>query len=199
MTTTSTISKTASIYEPGTLYQVPPGSLLLERNIRDAKPDDQLVASVRELGVLEPITAVLTDAGTLLVRFGHRRTLAAVEANRDTVPVYVTAIDDTADQGEISRVIAQHDENTHRAGLTAADEVHVVEQLVAFGLSADDIAAQARIAQDRVDVALTTFANRMWWRENRKTSRAGRYLRFLESAGYPLSDVEKYACSSKSV
>lgn len=158
---TTTASKTASIYKPGTLHQVPPGTLLLERNIRDAQPDDHLVASVRDLGVLEPITAVLTDAGQLLVRFGHRRTLAAVAAERDTVPVYVTAADDTADQAEISRVIAQHDENTHRAGLTAGDEVHVVEQLVAFGLSADDIATQARIAKDRVDVALTVSRSKL--------------------------------------
>jgi hypothetical protein len=39
--------------------------------------------------------------------------------------------------------------------------------------------------------------DRTAWREDGKTSKWGRYLRFLESAGYTLSDVEKYATSSK--
>lgn len=160
MTTTTSI-KPNSIYRPGNLYQVPPGGLLLQRNIRDTAPDAGLIASVREIGVLEPITAVLTETGGLLVRFGHRRTLAAVEAQRDTVPVYVADVDDPADQAEIERVIAQHDENTQRTGLTAADEVGVVEQLVAFGLSSDEISAQARIHQDRVDTALTVSRSKL--------------------------------------
>lgn len=148
-------------YQPGTIADVPPTSLLLERNIRDAKPNQALVDSVGELGVLEPITAVVADDGRLLVRFGHRRTLAAIAAGLDTVPVYVRTNDDLSDHAEIRRVIAQHDENTHRSGLSAGDEVHVVEQLVAFGLSADDIAAQARIAGDRVDVALTVSRSKL--------------------------------------
>lgn len=152
---------TTTTYETGTVAHVSPSSLLLERNIRDAQPDQHLIDSIGELGVLEPITAVLTDDGRLLVRFGHRRTLAAIAAGLDVVPVYVTAETLAGDSAEIRRVIAQHDENTHRAGLTAADEVHVVEQLVAFGLSADDIADQARIAADRVDTALVVSKSKL--------------------------------------
>ena len=68
-----------SIYKPGSLYQVPPGMLVLERNIRDAQPDADLKASVKTLGVLQPITAVVNTDGQLVVRLGHRRTMAGVQ------------------------------------------------------------------------------------------------------------------------
>lgn len=140
--------------EPGTIHHAVPGTLLLERNIRDAKPSPELVESVRAVGVLEPITARLNDDGALVVRFGHRRALAAVEAGLDTVPVYVVGHDDTADDAEVWRVITQRDENTHRSGLTAGEEAGAVAQLAAFGLSADQIAEQARITKDHVATAL---------------------------------------------
>ncbi|KQY61420.1 ParB/RepB/Spo0J family partition protein [Nocardioides sp. Root140] len=149
MTTNSTT------YEAGAIVHVAPTELLLQRNIREAKPSPDLIKSVKEVGVLEPITAVTTEAGDLLVRYGHRRTLAAVEAQATTVPVYVTGTDDEANEAEVLRVIAQRDENTHRAGLTTADEVSVVEQLAAFGLTAAQITKKARIKRADVDAALT--------------------------------------------
>lgn len=145
---------TDTTFEPDTAYQLPPGTLLLQRNIRESKPSQDLVHSVAELGVLEPITAVLNDDGDLVVRFGHRRVLAAIEAGLDTVPVYVAGVENTSSAGEVDRIIRQRDENTHRSGLTTAEEVGVVEQLVAFGLSADEIAKQARIHKDRVHTAI---------------------------------------------
>lgn len=159
--TTTTTPPVASIYRTGELYQVPPGQLVLERNIRDARPDPELAASVAALGVIQPITAVIGDDGRLVVRLGHRRTLAALEAGRDTVPVYVVDVDDTSAAAEVQRVIAQHDENTLRAGLTAGDELGVVEQLTAFGLSADEIAAQARIGRDKVDTAVRVSKSKL--------------------------------------
>jgi ParB family transcriptional regulator, chromosome partitioning protein len=152
---------TAETYEVGTTHHVPPGSLLLERNIREAKPDEDLVRSVGAIGVLEPIVAVNTPEGQLLVRHGQRRTLAAVEAGVETVPVYVTGVDELTDSAEVDRIIRQRDENTHRAGLTTAEEIGVVAQLAAFGMSPDEIAEQARIAKDRVQTALTVTDSKM--------------------------------------
>jgi ParB-like chromosome segregation protein Spo0J len=148
-------------YEPGTIKQLDPATLVLERNIREAKLDPEFVASIRELGVLEPITAVIGADGRLVVRFGQRRTIGALSAGRPTVPVYIAGDDDTTNDAEISRVISQRDENTHRASLTADEEVAVVEQLVAFGLSAEDVAAQARISQDRVTAASSVSASKL--------------------------------------
>jgi ParB family chromosome partitioning protein len=45
-------------------------------NIRtDARLDKAFVASIKDFGVLVPITAVRTVTGDVRVRFGHRRTL----------------------------------------------------------------------------------------------------------------------------
>lgn len=142
--------------EVGDLVRVAPGDLLTDRNIREATVDEGLVASIRDLGVLEPITAALTAEGDLRVRHGHRRTHAAIRAKASTVPVYVAASEhDPEDQAaEVQRVIAQRDENTHRTALSTAEEVGVVAQLAAFGLSPAKIAKQGRISRSDVDAAL---------------------------------------------
>jgi ParB-like nuclease family protein len=46
---------------------------------------------VKDLGVLQPIRAVRTSDGSLRVEFGHRRTLAAIEAGFEVVSVLVVA------------------------------------------------------------------------------------------------------------
>lgn len=48
---------------------------------------------------------------------GHRRALAAVEADLTAVPVVITT-EDGAD--EVARIVSQWHENEHRAGLRAA-------------------------------------------------------------------------------
>lgn len=154
ITTQDSTEQAATAFEVDTMVHVAPETLLMQRNIREAKPSPELVKSVKELGVLEPITAVLTTEGELLVRYGHRRTLAGVEAKRPTVPVYVSGTDDTATEAEVLRIVSQRDENTHRDGLTTADEVGVVEQLILMGLSAAQVAKQARIKRSDVDTAL---------------------------------------------
>lgn len=170
MTTKTAAAKATSIYKAGQLYQVQPGQLVLERNIRDAQPDAELLASVTALGVLQPITAVIGADGRLVVRLGHRRTLAALKAKRPTVPVYVVDVDDTTDAGEISRIVSQRDENTLRAGLTAGDDLGVVEQLTLLGLSADEIVEQARIGKDQVDTALRVTKSKIAKRSAEKYS-----------------------------
>jgi ParB family chromosome partitioning protein len=63
----------------GTLQHLDPTILLIGENVRDnAALDSHFVASVREHGVLQPITAIRTDTG-IEVRYGQRRTLAARE------------------------------------------------------------------------------------------------------------------------
>lgn len=155
MTTTQNSTTT---YEVGTIVHVNPSDLLTDKNIREAKPSKDLIASVKDLGVLVAITAVLTTDNQLRVRMGERRTLAAIEAGRDTVPVYVTA---TEDDNDVDRIVRQRDENTHRDGLTTAEEIGVVEQLAAFGLSAAQIAKKARIKRADVDQALTVSQSKL--------------------------------------
>lgn len=113
------MTATTTRFEPGTLAQLPPADLVLERNIRAIEVDPDLVASIRDVGVLQPITAVVGPDGRPIVRLGHRRTLAAVEAGVATVPVYFAGIDDTADASEVIRIVEQYDENTRRWRRTA--------------------------------------------------------------------------------
>lgn len=117
-----------------------PATLLVDLNIREAKLDKDFVASIKHHGVIEPLVAVRTEDGQVRVRHGRRRTLGAIEAGRDLVPVYIAGAEDNADADRIAR---QWHENQHRAGLTNVEEVGVVDQLAMLGLSAATIAKQA--------------------------------------------------------
>jgi ParB family chromosome partitioning protein len=61
------------------------------------------------------------------------------------------AIDDA---GQIERILTQHAENAHRAPLLEGDQLVVVEQLNAFGLSAAQIAKRTKIKRDTVNTAI---------------------------------------------
>jgi ParB family chromosome partitioning protein len=133
------------------LVHVRPGALLLDRNVRlHTNADEDLVESIRTHGVLQPSVAVRTadgghdGDGELRVKFGHRRTIAALAAELDEVPVIVAGDEATDDPGHIDRVLEQIAENDAREGLTQLDRVHAVEQLTAFGLTADQIAARTK-------------------------------------------------------
>ena len=78
-------------------------------NVRDSVDlGKEFLASLREHGVLVPITAVRGDDGVVTVRNGQRRTLGAREVGLATVPVYVlpaNASDDTAEA--VERIVHQ--------------------------------------------------------------------------------------------
>ncbi|WNV75266.1 ParB/RepB/Spo0J family partition protein [Geodermatophilus sp. DSM 44513] len=160
MTTDNTSTSTDSATAPDTaaelrVQQLDPHSLLVDANVRhDTRADADLVASVRDLGVLVPIVAVRTADGRLRVRLGHRRTLAAIEAGRPTVPVVVTADETVGDAAEVERLVTQWAENEHRAGLTTAERVGVIAQLAAFGISPTQIAKRTRVKRGEVTAAL---------------------------------------------
>lgn len=118
------------------LRHVDPGTLVMLDNVRsNAKTDAKMVGSIKQHGVLQPITARECDDG-LVVLYGHRRTLAAIEAGCPTVPVLVIpATDDPA-----GRIITQMGENDHRDGITDLDRANAYAQLALIGLSAHQIA-----------------------------------------------------------
>jgi ParB family chromosome partitioning protein len=137
-----------------TITEVAPSELLTDRNVReDLRLNKEFVASVKDHGVLVPIVAVKTDDG-LRVRFGHRRTAAAVQAGRDTVPVVVVETDADGDAEAIDRLLTQHAENTHRAGLTTAEDAKVAQQLSLLGLSAAQIARRTHTKKATVEAGI---------------------------------------------
>jgi ParB family chromosome partitioning protein len=108
---------------------------------------DQLAASIRAHGVLQPIIVTETLAGYRLVA-GERRVRAARLAGLDRIPALVRQSADR-DQLEVSLV-----ENLQRADLNPIEEANAFHQLVdAFGLTQDEVAA--RVGRARSTVANT--------------------------------------------
>jgi ParB family chromosome partitioning protein len=139
-----------------------PATLLTDHNIRPPRTDApfaDLVASIREHGVLVPIVATRDHHG-IRVRYGHRRVLAAVHAGRTSVPVvvYTGALTD-ATAAEIDRILGQHAENTHRTGLTVGETVAAFGQLAALGVTPARIARRSKTPRKTVDAALAAAAS----------------------------------------
>lgn len=133
---------------------VDPTTLLVDANIRsDLDLNKPFIGSIKEYGVLVPIVAVKTEDG-LRVRMGHRRTVAAVEAGLEVVPVVIIEAEAEGDAAEIERLLTQHAENHHRTELSSRDEVDVHRQLAAFGLSPVAIARKTKTPKARVDAVL---------------------------------------------
>jgi ParB family chromosome partitioning protein len=148
--------------EDTTMVQVDPATLLVDRNVRhNALLSREFLASVADLGVLVPIVAVRTPGGELRVRYGHRRTLAAVEAGHAYVPVVVVADERSDDGGEVERLVTQYAENEHRSGLTTSERVEVFTQLSAFGVSASEIAKRTKTKRREVKAALSVGASEL--------------------------------------
>lgn len=141
----STVDTTPVGELPAQLVLADPRSLLVDVNVRsEVLLDRAFVGSVKDLGVLVPISARRTDEGALKVVLGQRRTLAAVEAGRKLVPVFVIDAPDEEKAAEIARIVEQVVENDHRAALPDADRVGAFEQLSLLGLSAAQIARRTR-------------------------------------------------------
>lgn len=133
-----------------TFVEVDPSTLIVGANVRlDPRLDKDFVESIRERGVRVPIVAHRDGQGQLVVLYGQRRTVAAVQTGRPTVPVVVIA-----EPGEADRLIDQLAENHHRAGLTTHEDVMAFQQLAALGVPAGAIAQRAARPKPVVEAAL---------------------------------------------
>ena len=132
----TTTTETTTIHN-GELQHLNPADLHLEINVRtEARLTAEFVQSIAEHGVLTPIVAVRDDSGTVQVRAGQRRTLAARQAGLASVPVYIrdtSSSDDPARTGQ--RVAQQFVENKHREELTAVEHADAIQQMLDTGLS----------------------------------------------------------------
>lgn len=136
--------------QAATLVQADPATLIVGANVRlDPRIDRHFIGSIRERGVIEPIIAHTDTDGRLIVLAGQRRTLAAVQAGRATVPVVLV---DSPD--DIDRIIDQLAENQHRAAITPAEHLAAVEQLSLLGLSAAQVAKRTATPRATVTAAL---------------------------------------------
>jgi ParB family chromosome partitioning protein len=136
------------------LIEAHPALLQLETNIRtEAALDSGFLAAIRANGVLTPVLGHRNDDGTVTVRAGQRRVLAAREVGLETVPVYLVPVDESGVDDE--RIIHQLVENEHRDSMTDTDRLAAYKQLELAGLSVTAIAKRTGTKRATVKTTLT--------------------------------------------
>lgn len=113
-------------------------------------PEDlaELVHSVREFGVLQPVVVRKNSDGEYELIMGERRTRAAREAGLESIPAIVR---DTADEDLLRDALL---ENLHRSELNPLEEASAYQQLLDdFGITQEELAA--RIGRSRPQISNT--------------------------------------------
>jgi ParB family chromosome partitioning protein len=107
-----------------------------------------LAASIRELGVLQPILVRPLEGGRYQLIAGERRWRAAKRVGLPTVPALIRTV---ADQSSLEQALV---ENLHRQDLNPLEEAAAFQQLVeGFGLTHDEVAV--RVGKSRAAVSNT--------------------------------------------
>ncbi len=113
----------------------------------DEESLESLTASIRELGVLQPILVRPHEDGFELIA-GERRWRAARRAGLQLIPAIVRPV---ADLASLEQAVV---ENLHRQDLNALEEASAYQQLVDdFGMTQDQVAS--RVGRSRSAVANT--------------------------------------------
>ncbi|QKJ20986.1 ParB/RepB/Spo0J family partition protein [Microbacterium hominis] len=108
----------------------------------------ELVHSVREFGVLQPVVVRPAVDGTYELIMGERRTRAAREAGLDSIPAVIR---DTADEHLLRDALL---ENLHRSQLNPLEEASAYQQLLEdFGITQEELAT--RIGRSRPQISNT--------------------------------------------
>jgi ParB family chromosome partitioning protein len=136
---------------PQDLREIPVGSIVPNPNQPRKQMDDkamaELVASIREFGIVQPVVVRPVGAGYELV-VGERRWRAAQQAGLKSIPAIVRSSTST-ESLEMALI-----ENLQREDLNAIEEGLAYRQLIEdFGISQNEIAK--RVGKDRATVANT--------------------------------------------
>lgn len=136
---------------PQDLREIPVGSIVPNPNQPRKQMDDkamaELVASIREFGIVQPVVIRPVGAGYELV-VGERRWRAAQQAGLKSIPAIVRSSTST-ESLEMALI-----ENLQREDLNAIEEGLAYRQLIEdFGISQNEIAK--RVGKDRATVANT--------------------------------------------
>lgn len=119
------------------------------RTVFDEDALAELVHSVREFGVLQPIVVrSIAGTDTYELIMGERRLRASKEAGLATIPAIVR---ETADEDMLRDALL---ENLHRAQLNPLEEASAYQQLLAdFGITQEELAT--RIGRSRPQISNT--------------------------------------------
>lgn len=114
----------------------------------DADDLAELVHSVREFGVLQPIVVRMNDDGAYELIMGERRTRASREAGLTSIPAILR---DTTDENLLRDALL---ENLHRSQLNPLEEASAYQQLLSdFGITQEELAS--RIGRSRPQISNT--------------------------------------------
>lgn len=173
-TESSTAERPVDVFFPGApsvpaaeeLVEVPelvetPGVRLIQVNPKDIVPnprqprtnfdaDDlaELVHSVREFGLLQPVVVRKNEEGAYELIMGERRTRASREAGLESIPAIVR---ETSDEDLLRDALL---ENLHRSQLNPLEEASAYQQLLDdFGITQEALAQ--RIGRSRPQISNT--------------------------------------------
>ncbi|WP_460797851.1 ParB/RepB/Spo0J family partition protein [Microbacterium sp. GXF0217] len=111
----------------------------------DADHLAELVHSVREFGVLQPVVVRTNADGEFELIMGERRTRAAREAGLETIPAIVR---DTTDEDLLRDALL---ENLHRSELNPLEEASAYQQLLEdFGITQEELATRIGRSRPRI-------------------------------------------------
>ncbi len=111
-----------------------------------------LTASVRELGVLQPILVRPAGEGSYELVAGERRWRAAKRAGLQTIPAIVRAVTDVS---SLEQALV---ENLHREDLNPLEEAAAYQQLIEdFHLTHDEVASRVGRSRSAISNALRLF------------------------------------------
>lgn len=133
--------------DQGILEHVDPAAIVIETNVRkDVDLNAEFIASIKQHGIMTPVSGYRNADGAITVRAGQRRILGAMKAGIPTIPVYITAVD--VDVDGALRISTQVVENIHRAELNTPDMLQAVGDLALVDLTAAQIAKRLGITKD---------------------------------------------------
>jgi ParB family chromosome partitioning protein len=116
----------------------------------DQEALEELMASIREVGVLQPVVVrpIASAPGSYELIMGERRLRATKALGLDSIPA---VIKDTADEDMLRDALL---ENLHRSQLNPLEEASAYQQLLAdFGITQDELAG--RIGRSRPQISNT--------------------------------------------
>jgi ParB family chromosome partitioning protein len=118
------------------------------RKVFEAEPFAELVHSVKEFGVLQPIVVRELSPGKYELIMGERRLRASKEAGLKKIPAVIR---NTADDNMLRDALL---ENIHRANLNPLEEASAYQQLLSdFGITQDQLAE--KIGRSRPQITNT--------------------------------------------
>ena len=159
---------------------------------------NELAASIREHGVIQPVVVSALDDGFFQLIAGERRWRASQRAGLLRVPAVVR---EASEHGSLELALI---ENLQREDLNPMEEAHAYERLISdFGMTKEEVAR--RVGKNRTTIANMLRLLRLpaevqqWLRENRLTTGHAKALLSLSDLNAILDSARKIIQGNYSV